>query len=485
MRLDLERLKSIPLPRVNMSRSRVSLSIIGILVIIAVLVVASLPGPDAPIVGFDEERAFQDEAYLLSMGSRLEGSEANLRGVDYLVTEFEEMGLTNVHVERFERLLFGVDSVGVAVIPYRPILGFEDPTREAFHFTHLTDLVLLEYCPPYHWSSPDDDLEVVYIGDGTSPDQFRGVEGKAVLIDHELPPRDLQKTAYKAGARMVIVWNQVYNEHVDYSPIAWGGTVPETYPQAGFPDIPVFSVSKAAGQNLMDMMDVGARIRADIQTRLYKGDVTVVIGDMEGETDPDSIILLGGHHDTPYNTVGSTDNTAGTVAVLETARQLAPYRTGKTLRFVGYGGEEMGLLGSRAYYAAYSEEWARDMHAVVNFDIPDMDPDSGGSGVLRTSDNATVKVLDDIWAKVLKDDPTLGIFDVHAIHAPEELKNINSDQKIFAQNNITAGYCAGYGVRFAHTRWDTLDVVHPDSWAVSGRVWGSWMLDEAGFLGPR
>jgi carboxypeptidase Q len=66
---------------------------------------------------------------------------------------------------------------------------------------------------------------------------------------------------------------------------------------------------------------------------------------------------------------GVTDNGAGSMVVLEAARVLA--RSGlkprRTIRFILFGGEEQGLIGSRAYAAAHASQ-ADSVQAVLVID---------------------------------------------------------------------------------------------------------------------
>lgn len=65
----------------------------------------------------------------------------------------------------------------------------------------------------------------------------------------------------------------------------------------------------------------------------------------------DEVVMLGAHFDTWHAGTGATDNTAGTVVMLEAMRILkaagVPLR--RTVRLALWTGEEQGLLGSRAW----------------------------------------------------------------------------------------------------------------------------------------
>ena len=68
--------------------------------------------------------------------------------------------------------------------------------------------------------------------------------------------------------------------------------------------------------------------------------------------------MVGCHYDGHDITQGAGDPVSGAVAVLEAARVLSAYAPNPacSIRFVLWGIEEIGLLGSRAYAQAHSHE---------------------------------------------------------------------------------------------------------------------------------
>src|SRR6185312_6887841 len=65
---------------------------------------------------------------------------------------------------------------------------------------------------------------------------------------------------------------------------------------------------------------------------------------------------------------GVTDNAAGTALVLELARVLSQYQFDKTIVFVAFAGEEIGLVGSSLYAAKAKDEKA-EIEAMLNNDV--------------------------------------------------------------------------------------------------------------------
>ena len=84
------------------------------------------------------------------------------------------------------------------------------------------------------------------------------------------------------------------------------------------------------------------------------GQVRVTWAELKGATDPGTCVLLGAHLDSWDLATGATDNGAGVASVLEAARLLvkAHAKPARSIRFVLFGGEEQGYLGSLAYAKA-------------------------------------------------------------------------------------------------------------------------------------
>jgi Zn-dependent M28 family amino/carboxypeptidase len=81
---------------------------------------------------------------------------------------------------------------------------------------------------------------------------------------------------------------------------------------------------------------------------------------LPGKDPAAGIVLVGAHLDSWHPGTGAQDNGTGVAGVLETARVLKGLKrpARRTIRFVLFGGEEEGLLGSAAYVRAHAAELA-------------------------------------------------------------------------------------------------------------------------------
>lgn len=98
------------------------------------------------------------------------------------------------------------------------------------------------------------------------------------------------------------------------------------------------------------------RVRLQVQQRIYQGTSQNICVDIPGTKYPEEIILIGAHYDSHRAMDGAIDNGAGTVVQFELARFFATHPSKRTLRFVWFGCEEMGGLGSNEYVERHTEE---------------------------------------------------------------------------------------------------------------------------------
>ncbi len=79
------------------------------------------------------------------------------------------------------------------------------------------------------------------------------------------------------------------------------------------------------------------------------------VAEIRGTDKADEVIMLGGHLDSWHSATGATDNAIGGAIMMEAARiiQSLGLKPRRTIRVALWGGEEQGLIGSRAYVAQH------------------------------------------------------------------------------------------------------------------------------------
>jgi len=79
-------------------------------------------------------------------------------------------------------------------------------------------------------------------------------------------------------------------------------------------------------------------------------------------------IIVGAHYDSTAAGPGSDDNISGVAVMLEVAKLVMGVKTPYTVRFVAFGAEESGLLGSTAYLNQMSQDEIQNVIVMVDLD---------------------------------------------------------------------------------------------------------------------
>jgi len=144
---------------------------------------------------------------------------------------------------------------------------------------------------------------------------------------------------------------------------------------------------------MIRVLDKGlpVKVELNVETRYY--DETSMngfntIADLPGTDLASEVVLLGAHFDShPYAT-GATDNATGSAAMMEAMRILKAIgvKPRRTIRLALWGGEEQGLLGSRAYVREH----------LADIETMTLKPEHAKLAAYFNSDNGTGRVRG-IW----------------------------------------------------------------------------------------
>ena len=277
---------------------------------------------------FDGERAFEHLRKLaVEIGPRPSGSEEERKAAEYIASEFRTMGL-KTEVQEFEITTGVVRAKKLEVLaPYT-----EEVVCEAMAMT------------------------------GSSPPQ--GVVGDIIYLE----ATDDEYITPEVAGRVILTsrWNRAALKKLSrYKPLAVVTieTAPRTLEKhlwgsaefrAKYGDLPVVRISY---ENGLKLLEKGAKtVRVVVQNEETKTRSRNVIGEIEGTMNPDEIVLIGGHYDTVLEVSGAGDNAAGTALAMELARVFQEKGTRRTMRFVAWGCEELGLRGSVHYAGGLREE---------------------------------------------------------------------------------------------------------------------------------
>ena len=166
--------------------------------------------------------------------------------------------------------------------------------------------------------------------------------------------------AQTAGAAAVILFNQgdTLARSVTLANIT---AVPPAGSAFTTINVPIVGVSFAAGESL-------ARPGSTATVAVVNDPQANVIAELEGRND-DNVVMAGAHLDSVPAGPGINDNGSGSAALLELAQQIAKLKPENTLRLAWWGGEESGLVGSRAYVNGLSQAERDRIALYMNYDM--------------------------------------------------------------------------------------------------------------------
>lgn len=274
-----------------------------------------------------------------------------------------------------------------------PYTVLKDPGSLALHIPQTDGTIITksytypdEYYPGMNSGSGEVTAEVVFVGYGvTAPelnyDDYRGIDvkGKIVLLNRDVPYTDPRNPEYKkwvsycfhqyklenavkhGAAGFLYIDGIGANPNITYDPsIIVCGIGPEVLND-------IFSGLKTTNKDLTEKMintmkpasfSTGKKITIKANTTRYNdGKGCNVIGLIEG-SDPvlkNEVIIIGGHLDAVGNAGqvvnGALDNASGVVDIMGAAKAMAlsKNKLKRSVLFIGIGGEENGLLGSKLY----------------------------------------------------------------------------------------------------------------------------------------
>lgn len=293
-------------------------------------------------------------------GGRLTGSPAYQRATEWAIAKFRSYGLQNVRVEPF-------------TLPNGWQRGWAHAEMLAPIPRHLA-IESLGWSP----STPSGGIKGdVLIVDDISPDKIKTragqIRGHIVLLDLEkifadgiwsaLPQLFAAPQLLKdAGALALILPDRDSSNVLNAFSLDWGGHIGP---------LPEAELGMEDGKLVRRLLEQGPVTLQFAFENKVSGPVQVnnVLAEIPGTDHPDEWILIGAHFDSWDYGTGAQDNGSGSAMVMEAARALAALGKAprRTIRFVLWGGEEEGLVGSTAYVQSHLSELSKCI-AVLNTD---------------------------------------------------------------------------------------------------------------------
>jgi len=376
------------------------------------------------------------------IGPRLAGTEADRRAAALVQSVFMRYGLDQVQLEPF------------------PFLAWRRGAAATLQLLAPQACALPCYAMPYGAATGAAGVSGpwVDVGSGSAGEierQGDRLRGAFALTDGTSGARkDIQRCCAAAGACGVLHGHTIDGMHFRTGSVADGEESPIA--AVSIPAEVLARLRRVAGEG---------RLRLVVDCVCEPATTWNVVGEWQGCEYPDERVLVGGHYDSHDISPGAYDNGAGVAVVMEAARLLQPLRARlkRTLRFVAFGAEEMGLLGSH-YHARQHAAALRRARLMLNCDTPCLGRPHGLAFHMCTAADAFLPTL----ASRMGED----LFFAHRRHK-------SSDHYAFLrQGVITAGLAgkpgASRGGAFYHMAADTPEKLVPaelaDTAAFAARV---------------
>lgn len=285
------------------------------------------------------ETMLADIAFLSETdNARMAGFEGERKAGDFLIQEFEELG-------------FEVTTQEFPVIAY-----LLSETKLMMDDKAIENVKALSYSTFDEISS----APIIHLGMGLEADYSgQDATGKIALIERGEETFQLKtQRAAEAGALAVIFFDRQ-----SIRPIL--ATLVE------LSEIPAVSVGSIEGLAVIETLNKGGAVSASLSVlgESQKSTSRNIIGTYKSENNTSGKkVILGAHYD-GVDTPAANDNASGTAVILEMARSIKenPLSLPFDIEFIGFGAEEIGLVGSSHYVENIDK--IEDIIGVLNFDM--------------------------------------------------------------------------------------------------------------------
>ena len=367
-------------------------------------------------------------------GARFAGTPQEKQAVDYIGATFQRHGLSQAHLEPFTYAGWSRGQTSLAVL---------EPVERSL------DCISLPYCP-----AAEIEAELVSVGCGSPAEYATLGQGgnKRIVMAGSASPPDLGRWVHR---------QEKYNRAVlsGAAVFLFISELPGVGPETGSlqsdqaAPIPGVSVCKEDGAFLERLLAKNGRVKLRLSTTDTNQSSTSwnAVADLPGKTHPEEMVVLGCHYDGHDISQGAIDPASGMAVVLEAARVLSQHAGDaleRTVRFIAYGCEEIGLTGSYRYVDAHADEMD-NIRFVLNLDACG---GAGRKGVILHRWPELEPFFRQAGKEMAWDLPLGHNVNAYSDHFPFFMQGVPTGGMGDAESGPQ-------GRGFGHTRYDTLDKV--------------------------
>jgi len=450
--------------------------------------------------GLEHSQVSQVFDYLtVNIGPRLTASPAHKRAAEWTRDRLASYGLTNVHLEPWK---FGrgweLQKLTAEMIEprYLPLIAYADGWSASTNGEIVAAPAFIGGKSPEEVDAMAASLKGAIVmsqpmmanfvrKDRPQPSDpnYEPMSAAYATSAGARPPTPGQETPQQRAQRMTQALKNAGSGVIIKPSIGEHGTVFVTGRDGGPGATPSVTISGEQYNMIARYLQqhIPVKLRVNVRTTYYDsdgGNAYNVIAELPG-TDPvlrDEVVMIGGHLDSWHTGVGATDNADGTTAVMEAMRILKAIGANprRTIRVALWGGEEQGLLGSKAWVA---QHLAGDANAAARakFDVYfNIDNGTGKIYGWFLQNKEEVRPIFDSWLEPLKSigaRRNVG----EPVGATDHLSFIDAGVLGF---NPIQDY-GNYDIRTHHTNMDTADRVNIDDIKQAAIVMASFAYQAA------
>jgi hypothetical protein len=388
--------------------------------------------------------------------------------VDYVMSEIDDIGLDEAHVERFLSDGFATYLRWQSPVGWRvkgAKLYLTHPRKRLLaDFSH-TAVSLMAYS-----SGGEAEASVVFVGDGNDDSDYAGVdvEGKIVFATGGDGNGVHRKAVLERGALGVVVGPSrrpdrfEYPDLVELKRLYFSGAERS---QAGWG----FSLTRRQSESIQNMLESGVEVRmhAEVEAELFDGEMPVISALIQGSRFPDQEILVMGHLD--HYKPGANDNASGSAGMIEMAKVLLDLieteqipRPLRSIRFLWLP----EMHGAMAYVDAHRDIGERTLVG-INLDMIGEDYEKcKGHLVMTRPPYSNPSYLGDVVESMIQWVDRLNLFSERGSRNRLNYRDVGysggSDHVIFTDPTVgVPSLMLVHSDVFHHTSYDTPDKCDP------------------------
>lgn len=275
--------------------------------------------------------------------TRVAGSDEELRAAEILKEECEAIGVP-ANIEPFEIEEGEVETATLEIL---------QPFAREYTVTGYK-------CAA---NTPEGGLtgDFLYVENATDVNLAQA-RGKIVLVNGFMRV-PLYRKLMKAGVAAIITMEGELRDRLEETDLA---TRKLRRTLRAFGKVPMVHIRV---KDAMELVQRGAsQVRIKLKGSIVERTSHNVVATVIGTESPEEIISFGAHYDSVDFSTGVYDNGAGSVINMEILRYFKENPPRRTVKFMWYGSEEIGLEGSWAYVKAHKEELEKHL-LMINVDV--------------------------------------------------------------------------------------------------------------------